>query len=196
MVKLYLQGLEGGEKFNISAPTLPVICSPLPSAVGIARYPHLCGLQLGNDYSTASGEIDVLVGSNFYWSVVTGDTVWGDHGPFTVNSKLGWLLSGAIDTMEARQISHAYVVITVDPFNSLQEDDDILVDSLWRFWEVESFWIANPWSTSPKSTLFLPSLTFENGHYKVGLPWKNIQLGVPDHLSLCENRLRFLLHRL
>ena len=112
---------------------------------------------------------------------------WEDHGPVTVISKLGWLLSGAIDTMEAR-ISHAYVVITGDPANPLQ-DDDILVDSLWRFWEVESFWIANPLSASPESTLFLPSLTFENDHYEVGLPWKNIQLGVPDHLSL-----RSLLH--
>ena len=84
-----------------------------------------------NDYSTASGEIDVLVGSNFfYWSVVTSNTVRGDHGPLTVNSKLGWLLSGAIDTIETRQISHAHVVIAGDPFNSLQEDDDILVDSL------------------------------------------------------------------
>ena len=84
---------------------------------------------MANYYSTAPGEIDVSVGSNFYWSVVTGDTIREDHGPVTVNSKLGWLLSGAIDTMEARQISHAYVVITGDPANPLQ-DDDILVDSL------------------------------------------------------------------
>ena len=147
---MYLQGLEGGEIFNISALTSPVICSPLPSAIRIARYPHLCGLQLADDYSSVPGEIDVLIGSNFYWSVVTGDTVRGDHGPVAVNSKLGWLLSGAVDTMEARQISHAHVVITGDPANPLQEDDDVLVDSLRRFWEVESFGIVdlsrNIWS--------------------------------------------------
>ena len=85
VVKLYLQGLEGGEIFNISALTSPVICSPLPSAIRIARYPHLCGLQLADDYSSAPGEIDVLIGSNFYCSVITGDTVRGDHGPVAAN---------------------------------------------------------------------------------------------------------------
>ena len=62
--------------------------------------------------------------------------------------------------MEARQISHAHVVITGDPANPLQEDDDVLVDSLRRFWEVESFGIVDPLSTSPESTLFLPFLIF------------------------------------
>ena len=195
VVKLYLQGLEGVEKVSNSALTSPVICSPLSSAVKIARYPHLGGLQLADDCSTTPGEIDVLIGSNFYWSVVTGDTIRGDHGPVAVNSKLGWLLSGAVDTMEARQISHTHVVITGDPANPLQ-DDDVLVNSLRRFWEVESFGIVDPSSTSSESTLFLPSLVFENGRYEVGLPWKNIQLGVPDHLSLYENRLRSLLRRL
>ena len=90
VVKLYLQGLEGGEKFNTSALTSPVICSPLPSAVRIARYSHLGGLQLADDYSSAPGEIDVLIGFNFYWGIVMGDTVRGDHGPVTVNGKLGW----------------------------------------------------------------------------------------------------------
>ena len=153
------------------------------------------GLQLADDYSTTPGEIDVLIESNFYLSVVTGDTIRGDHGPVTINSKLGWLLSGVVDTMKARQISHAHVVITGDPANPLQ-DDDVLVNSFRRFWEVESFGIVNPSSTSSESTLFLPSLVFENGCYEVGLPWKNIQLGVPNHLSLCENRLRSLLRRL
>ena len=107
--------MEGGEKFNISALTSPVICSSLQSAVKIARCAHLCGLQLADDYSATPGEIDVLIGSNFYWSIVTGDTVRGDHGPLAVNSKLiGCLLSGAVDSMEARQISHAHVVITGD----------------------------------------------------------------------------------
>ena len=122
--------------------------------------------------------------------------VRGDHGPVAVNSKLGWLLSGTVETFEAKQISHAHVVITGDPASLLQERDDVLVDSLRKFWEVESLGIADPPSTSPASNLFLPSLIFENGHYEIGLPWKSLQWGVPNHLSLCENCLRSLLCRL
>ena len=42
----------------------------------------------------------------------------------------------------------------------------------------------------------LPSLIFENGCYEIGLAWKSLQWGVPNHLGLCENRLRSLFWRL
>ena len=77
----------------------------------------------------------------------------------------------------AKQISHAHVVITGDPASPLQERDDVLIDSLRKFWEVESLGIADPPSTSPASNLFLSSLIFENGRYEVGLPWKSFQWG-------------------
>jgi len=41
--------------------------------------------------------IDVLVGSDYYCSIVTGDTVVGDGGPVALGSKLGWLLSGPLN---------------------------------------------------------------------------------------------------
>ena len=133
VVKLYLQATRGGERFGVSSLTSPVICSPLPSAVQVERYPHLCGLQLADDYSVTPGEIDVLIGSNLYWSIVASDIIRGDHGPVAVNSKLGWLLSGTVETFEAKQISHAHVVITGDPASPLNERDDVLVDTLRKF---------------------------------------------------------------
>ena len=129
VVKLYIQAITGGERNSVSALTSPVICSPLPSAVRIERYPHLHGLQLADDYSVTRGEIDVLIGSNLYWSIVASDIVRGDHGSVAINSKLGWLLSGTVETIEAEQISHAHIVITGDPASSLQERDNVLVDS-------------------------------------------------------------------
>lgn len=106
------------------------------------------------------------------------------------------MLSGTVETFEAKQITHAHVVITGDPASPVQERDDVLVDSLQKFWEVESLGIADPPSTSLASNLFLPSLIFENGRYEVGLPWKSMQWEVPNHLGLCENRLKSLLRRL
>ena len=72
--------------------------------VQVEKYPHLHGLQLADNYRGASKEIDVLIGSNYYWNVVSGGAVRGDHGPITVNSKLGWLLSGAVDSNEASEL--------------------------------------------------------------------------------------------
>ena len=40
--------------------------------------------------------IDVLIGSDFYWDVVTGERVQGTDGPLTVSNVFGWLQSGPI----------------------------------------------------------------------------------------------------
>ena len=54
------------------------------------EYAHLSGLELA-DYSrgTDAGEIDVLIGSDFYWKLVTGEVRHGVVGPVAIYSKLG-----------------------------------------------------------------------------------------------------------
>ena len=59
-------------------------------------YPHLEGLQLADSLDDSYGTIDILIGTDHYWDVVTGETVRGDSGPTAVSSKFGWLLSGAL----------------------------------------------------------------------------------------------------
>ena len=60
--------------------------------------------------------------------------------------------------------------------------DDVLVSSLQRFWEVQSIRIIKPAPVPSKASPFLPSLSLENRQYEVGLPWKKTQCVVPDHL--------------
>ena len=57
----------------------------------------MCDLQLTDECSTPREESYILIGSNFYWNIVTGEIVKADEGPVAVNSRLGWLLSGPID---------------------------------------------------------------------------------------------------
>ena len=70
----------------------PVICSPLNTSVEVSKYPHLQGLQLA-DSSKSQNSSDVLIGSDYYWDFVTGDTVHGEFGPTAINSKFRWLVS-------------------------------------------------------------------------------------------------------
>ena len=44
----------------------------------------------------------MLIGSNFYWNFVTGNVAKSSEGPVAVDSKLGWLLSGPIDSGETK----------------------------------------------------------------------------------------------
>ena len=82
-----------GEETEITALSYPTICSPLPSKVKV-NYPHLEGLALADSLDDSCGDIDILIGSDYYWDLVSGETIRGDSGPTAVSSKFGWLLSG------------------------------------------------------------------------------------------------------
>ena len=57
----------------------PVICSPLPSRVNIADYVHLNGLELADNFDNTESS-DVLIGSDYYWDFVSGDSIKGYQG--------------------------------------------------------------------------------------------------------------------
>ena len=196
VVRFYIRGLQNGKPVAISALTSPTICSPLPTAIRVNRYAHLCDLQLADESGTPRNEIDILIGSNFYWSVVTGEVVKADEGPVAVNSKLGWLLSGPMDSEEVHSVSHSNVVISGTLANATCDtSDDALFKCLREFWEVESLGIVDPPNTvTPNS--FVPSILFGDKHYTVKLPWKCDHAEIPDHLVLCKGRLRSLLRKL
>ena len=77
------------DETQISVLNFPVICSPLPASVDILDYPHIRELDLA-DFVEGQGSqhdtIDVLVGSDYYWNFVTGETAHGDSGPVAINS--------------------------------------------------------------------------------------------------------------
>ena len=95
-MNLYLKrpGSSNDETVHILALTFRVICPLLPSRVQ-NNFVHLEGLKLADDFDGFQDTIDVIVGSNFYRDIVTGDILSGD-GPTAISSKLGWLLSGPI----------------------------------------------------------------------------------------------------
>ena len=194
VVKLYIQGLHQEELISISAIISPLICSPLPSAIEVDNYPNLQGLQLADECDQPQQGVDILVGSNLYWNIVTGDIVRAQEGPTAVSSKLGWLLSGPINSIEANLVSHACMVISGIPTNPIidEKGDSTLVTSLRDFWELESLNIAHSPADSCESSLFPPSISFHDDRYFVSLPWKPDHPEVPEHLSLCEGHLKSL----
>ena len=94
--------LPDGKDMKMSAYSVPLICEPLTGqTVTLARkmYKHLNGIHLA-DYSTGAepAEVDILIGSDQYWQIVTGEVRRGESGPTALRTKLGWVLSGPIDS--------------------------------------------------------------------------------------------------
>lgn len=68
--------LRGYPSMSLSLYVMPIICEPLvgqPIAACIEKHSHLRGLELA-DFSSSetSLPVDVLIGSDYYWGLVTG----------------------------------------------------------------------------------------------------------------------------
>ena len=97
--KLNLENSRTGDGAQIQAVNFAVICSPLSLEVR-TNYAHLDGLDLTDfDQEESDDSIDVLVGADHYWDLVTGDIARGEYGPTAINSKLGWLLTSRISNI-------------------------------------------------------------------------------------------------
>ena len=50
-------------------------------------------------------EVDLLIGSDHYWKLVTGRVVCKEGGPVTIQTRLGWVLSGPVEGLSCRNTS-------------------------------------------------------------------------------------------
>ncbi|XP_074644270.1 uncharacterized protein LOC141901090 [Tubulanus polymorphus] len=90
-----------GSPILIKALVIPTISTPISNLVNnkVLDLPHLRNLTLAEQPSSITGDfdIDVLIGADYYWSIVGDNTVKG-YGPTAVSSRIGYLLSGPIPT--------------------------------------------------------------------------------------------------
>jgi hypothetical protein len=99
-VKLALVLKNGGTR-QLVLHTVPLICKPLscqPVSLCQEKFEHLVGLDLADPAEDSSQlEVDVLVGSDQYWDLASGEIRRGQFGPVAINTELGWVLSGPAD---------------------------------------------------------------------------------------------------
>ena len=132
-------------------------------------YTHLAGLLFANALDGSDAlEVDVLLGCDYYWSIITGKTKRGKNGPIAVQTVLGWVLSGPIGRVlfagnSTTLATHALHVECVP-----QENEAVLDEHLNSFWDLESFGVTLPAHTVLEE--FQDSIRFIDGHYEVSLP--------------------------
>ena len=141
--------LKGEPDLSLSAFTLPLICQPLqgqPVELAVKNNPCLSGLKLA-DFCT-EGEtlgVDILVGSDYYWKLVTGHTIKGAQGPTAVHTKLGWVLSGPVclGSVENQQRSN---LVTTHVLTCATDQVSYygLQGELKKFWDLESLGVRPP----------------------------------------------------
>lgn len=173
--------------------TTPVICEPLatpPVSLCISRYDHLADLDLADPSDGSSAiEIDVLIGSDYYWMLATGNVSHGSEGPVAMETKLGWVLSGPSHACDP-----SYSLLTAHTLRVGCQEEVELDNTLRAFWELESLGISESGRSVHQE--FEESVMFRHGRYKVSLPWKKPHPMLPDNFDLSSKRLQSLLRRL
>ena len=163
-----------GCTIEMSALVVPHICDAIYSQApeDIAKqYSHLKDLDLADDgQCRAPATVELLVGSDFYWSLVSGHVQRGDTGPVALETKIVWVLSGPVERQQTEE-SVVNLVKTHTLFidTSLKESGN-LEEGLEQFWELEAIGVK------PKEesvhTKFTQEITFQDGRYEVSLPWR------------------------
>ncbi len=90
---------------------------------------------------TSSLEVDVLIGCDLYWELITGNIRCGDSGPVAIQTRLGWVLSGPAMVPGQHQSSACFVTHTLHVESFSSEDARTLDDRLRSFWNLEAFGI-------------------------------------------------------
>ena len=178
--------------------TVPLICQPLtaqPIDLCATKYKHLVDLDLADasNNEEVSLEIDLLIGSDCYWTLVTGEIRRGEAGPVAIHTRLGWVLSGVAPALRETDTSHSFLtthVLRVDASQYTENLDEVLQS----FWKLESLGIED--SADPVLDEFTQTVRFSEGRYEVALPWKDSHPPLPDNFDLSSQRLHSLLRRL
>ena len=97
VVSVCLRSLNDDLNMYITTFAILTICSPIANQVvdvAARSYSHLSDLPLA-DFCVAESDVDVdmLIGADYFWSIVTGVVRRGEEGPVAMETKLGWVLS-------------------------------------------------------------------------------------------------------
>ena len=158
------------------------LCTANPLLRALSRTHTFRGYlaDISNEDSRLS--VDILVGSDYYWDLVTGSICRSLKRPTAVYTKLGWVLSSPTLSIESVQCSVNLTTTHVLRIDTHQGETSSLDEQLRSFWELELLGIH----VVEKTLLddFAGSVRFQDGRYKVSLPWKEFYSTQPDNYQL------------
>ena len=200
VVQLCVSNKEGNLAVKLNAYCIPTICAPLANQntrVSQSKYDHLASLKLADvTCGLEEGTIDILVGSDQYWQIVTGEVIKGESRPTAMNTKLGWVLSGPVESSTVKHESVTNLACT----HVLKCAANPLIDGagldneMKKFWELESLGIQ-PQEASVYEK-FTNTISHKGGRYEVRLPWKHSHPLLPDNHKSSLQRFHSLYDRL
>lgn len=197
-VKANLRNLKTNMSVQVELLETPSVCSsPIRMASEEIRHSlEADGLQVA-DHPVRGLEqesLGLLIGGDYYWDIVTGQTKRLENGLVAVESKFGWLIQG---TVSIPVMSVTTETVDVNILHLSVDEGQALSDQLRSFWETESLGITDIKQNPETDALwkFEQSVKHHEGRYEVSLPWRNDSINLASNYSTARNRLNGLIKR-
>jgi hypothetical protein len=165
----------------------------------ILSMPHIQGLELAENPDTDYMEIDILIGADYYWTVV-GDKVIRPKttGPVAVATEFGYVLSGPAPAKRENPASTP-ALITILKCLANHDIEDKIAKS---FWDLETIGIKDPATPCETTPSFMDNYREtslnrdENGQYIASFPWLQNHPALPTNYEITYARTRSMVRKL
>ena len=174
------------------------ICHPVSNQnvkLSKQKYKHLQHLTLANNTLESEMSIDILIGSDFYWSIVENETIRGPPGsPVAVESKVGYILSGPTSVPNLSKPTTTLISHVLKCESEFVVENITLNNDLQSFWSGESISDNDVDVHADVHQSFRDDLKFNTieSRYEVKLPFKEEHDLLPDNYAHCEQCLNNL----
>ncbi|CAF1104794.1 unnamed protein product [Didymodactylos carnosus] len=208
MVELKIKLLDG-RFFNLSANVVPKIRGNIQqSPVDIKKFGILYEqLPLADSISkkVENKLVDLLIGNDYYWDIITSEKIELAPGLYLIGSKLGRIISGRHRGPDWMKKLPSTVLFTYSQPCQMAKlpfvpADTQLADKFdfKHLWDLETIGIKDRIDdTSDENALqvFNDTIHYKNKRYYVKWPWKDPDVILPTNYQLSLGRLKSQLRR-
>ncbi|XP_073955010.1 uncharacterized protein [Choristoneura fumiferana] len=195
LVKVHISS-RTDDKLTVYANMVPLICHQIP------YYHKIDGLHrkiiLADDGSLGE-RVDILIGNDYYFSLIGTKKITIQENLHLVDSRLGWIITGQLKSETDKPELDVITYIQSNTITKFSKPDLPLDKSDMKvLWELESIGITD----SPKLTReeeairnFNETTQFVNGRYSIQWPWKEYPPNLPSNYGMAFGRLTNLIKR-
>ena len=160
-------------------------------------FSHLRNIKLADDSKSDTPiDIDILIGSDYYWEFIEGKTIKrGNPGePVAISSKLGFVINGEIPKkLNSTSVLSTHVLKADIEMNSTEK-------AFEKFWDIESLGIHDVDKNKETDHViknFEQTVKFNDNskRYEVKFPVKESHDVLADNYNLSKSRLKDLANK-
>lgn len=194
-VDLQVQQVNGKDRVTLrnvwSVKRLPISTQSTAVNADVKKLPYLTDIDIPR---IDTKDVMLLIGTDSPDAHIPLEVRSGNRDqPYAIRTRLGWAIRGPIQTTSAPDEINVHFQ---------QSSDALLQQQLERMWTTDfddrTRNETNSMSVEDKRAMEImeSSIVHENGHYKIGLPWRDENTFLPNNRALAHARLQQLKRKL